>query len=196
MTAQDRSGRVWHPRLRAKPFRPMAAAAALALIVAACSSAAGGAPSFTYAPVPSASSMAGTDMSPSASAAPPASAPAASAAPPASAPAASQPASPAAPPGSPVANGATLHISAQNIEFDTNHLDAPAGQAFTLEFDNNDPGIPHNVEIKDASGASRFKGQIVTGPMKVSYQIPALEAGTYMFVCDVHPNMTGTLTVK
>jgi plastocyanin len=169
----------------------MAAAAALALVVAACSSAAGGAPSFTYAPVSSASSMPGMDMSPPASAAPPASAPATS-----TAPAASQPASAAPPAGSPVANGATLHIAAQNIEFDTNHLDAPAGQPFTLEFDNNDPGIPHNVEIKDASGASRFKGQIVTGPMKVSYQIPALEAGTYMFVCDVHPNMTGTLTVK
>jgi plastocyanin len=169
----------------------MAAAAALALIVAACSSAAGGAPSFTYAPVQSASTMPGMDMSPPASAAPPASAPATS-----TAPAGSEPASAAPPPGGPVANGATVHIAAQNIEFDTNHLDAPAGQAFTLEFDNNDPGIPHNVEIKDASGASRFKGQIVTGPMKVSYQIPALEAGTYMFICDVHPNMTGTLTVQ
>ena len=191
MTAHDQSGRGWRPRLRARPFRPMAAAAALALVVAACSSAAGGAPSFTYAPVQSASTMPVMDMSPSASAAPPASAPATS-----TPPAASGPASAAPPPGSPVPNGATLHIAAQNIEFDTNHLDATAGQAFTLEFDNNDPGIPHNVEIKDASGASRFKGQIVTGPMRVSYQIPGLEAGTYMFVCDVHPNMTGTLTVK
>jgi len=26
--------------------------------------------------------------------------------------------------------------------------------------------------------------------------VPALDAGTYKFVCDVHPNMTGTLTVK
>jgi plastocyanin len=191
MTTQNRPGLGRRPRPRARPLRPMAAAAALALIVAACSSAAGGAPSFTYAPVQSASTMPGMDMSPPASAAPPASAPATS-----TAPAGSEPASAAPPPGGPVANGATVHIAAQNIEFDTNHLDAPAGQAFTLEFDNNDPGIPHNVEIKDASGASRFKGQIVTGPMKVSYQIPALEAGTYMFICDVHPNMTGTLTVQ
>jgi plastocyanin len=197
MTAQALRGLRRRSGGHAKPFRPMAAAAALALIVAACSSAAGGAPSFTYAPVQSASTMPGMDMSPPASAAPPPSAPATSTAPGAStAPTASEPASSAPPPGSPMANVATLHIAAQNIEFDTNHLDAPAGQAFTLEFDNNDPGIPHNVEIKDASGASRFKGQIVTGPMKVSYQIPALEAGTYMFTCDVHPNMTGTLTVK
>jgi plastocyanin len=126
----------------------------------------------------------GMDMSPSASA------PATPAAPPASA------ASTAAPSGGPVATGTTLHIAAQNIEFDTNQLEAPAGQAFTLEFSNNDPGIPHNVEIKDATGASVFKGEIVTGPAKASYQVPALAAGTYMFICDVHPNMTGTLTVK
>jgi plastocyanin len=78
----------------------------------------------------------------------------------------------------------------------TDHLEAAAGQAFVLEFDNNDAGIPHNVEIKDASGASVFKGQIITGPAKASYQVPALPAGSYMFLCDVHPNMTGTVTVQ
>ena len=27
------------------------------------------------------------------------------------------------------------------------------------------------------------------------YKVPALPAGTYQFVCTVHPNMVGTLTV-
>jgi plastocyanin len=93
------------------------------------------------------------------------------------------------------ATGSPLHISAQNIAFDTDHLDTAAGQAFVIEFDNNDPGVPHNIEIKDAGGASLFKGEIITGPARVSYQVPALAAGTYTFVCDVHPNMTGTLAV-
>jgi len=121
-------------------------------------------------------------------------------------PTASGPASPAAPAASaptfPVpsglgggATGSPVQISAQNIAFDRNHLEAPAGQAFVLEFDNNDPGVPHNVEIKDAAGMSLFKGQIITGPAKVMYQVPALPAGSYMFLCDVHPNMTGTLVV-
>jgi plastocyanin len=112
------------------------------------------------------------------------------------APAASAPTVPVASPlGGGAATGSTVHISAQNIAFDTNLLKAPAGQAFVLEFDNNDPGIPHNVEIKDAAGMSLFKGQIITGPAKISYQVPALPAGSYMFQCDVHPNMTGTLVV-
>jgi plastocyanin len=171
----------------------MAAPVALALVVAACTgNANGGAPSYTYAPpAPSASTMPGMDMSPTPSL------PATSGAPsPSAAPAASEPASGASgPPGSPATAGATLHIAAQNIQFDTDHLEASAGQAFVLEFDNNDPGIPHNVEIKDATGASVFKGQIITGPAKASYQVPALAAGSYMFLCDVHPNMVGTLTV-
>jgi plastocyanin len=186
VTAQNRPGLGWRPRRNAKSFGPMVAAVAFALVVAACSSAAGEAPSFTYAPVPSTSTMPGMDMSP------PASAAATSAAPAGSEPASAAP----SPGGSSATTAAVLHISAQNIEFDTDHLEAPAGQAFVLEFDNNDPGIPHNVEITNASGASLFKGQIIMGPAKASYQVPALAAGNYTFVCDVHPTMTGTLAVK
>jgi plastocyanin len=127
-----------------------------------------------------------SDMSPAASA------PAASTAPLASGSASVSPGSS----GSAAAAGPTLHIAAQNIQFDTNQLEAPAGQVFVLEFANNDPGVPHNVDIKDATGASSFKGEIITGPTKASYQVPALPAGTYTFQCDVHPNMTGTLTVN
>jgi plastocyanin len=29
-----------------------------------------------------------------------------------------------------------------------------------------------------------------------TYDVPALAAGTYEFVCTVHPNMRGTLTVE
>ena len=39
-----------------------------------------------------------------------------------------------------------------------------------------------------------FKGELVTGPAVVVYDVPALPAGQYSFVCTVHPNMTGTLT--
>ncbi len=87
-------------------------------------------------------------------------------------------------------------MKAQNIAFDTPDIQAPAGQAFVIAFDNQDSGIPHNIDIQDATGASVFKGEIVTGPIQATYQVPALAAGTYPFICDVHPNMKGTLTVK
>jgi plastocyanin len=90
--------------------------------------------------------------------------------------------------------GTVVDISAINIAFEQTDVSAPADTAFTIRFDNKE-AVPHNVEIKDASGTSLFKGEIVTGPVVVDYQVPALGAGTYQFVCTVHPNMVGTLTV-
>jgi plastocyanin len=175
----------WRPVRRIAPVGLMAAGSALALVVAACSGAyGGGAPAYSYPPPTSPSGSPVMSMGPTASE------PAGSAA--ASVPASAAPSAA----GGPAAIGATLHLSARNIQFDTDRLEAPAGQAFVLEFDNNDPGVPHNVEIKGANGASVFKGQIITGPAKAPYQVPALAAGTYMFLCDVHPTMTGTLTVQ
>jgi plastocyanin len=173
--------------MRTRRIGLIVAGPALALIAAACTSAAGGGePTWTYAPASSAPASPTMDMSP------PAGAPATSAGPASSGTVSAAP----GPTGSSAATGAVLHISAQNIEFDTDHLDAPAGQPFVLQFDNKDPGVPHNVEIKNTNGTSVFKGEIITGPATAMYDVPALAPGSYMFVCDVHPNMTGTLTVN
>jgi cytochrome c oxidase subunit 2 len=96
------------------------------------------------------------------------------------------------------AAGPALQVSAFNIAYEQAGLEAPAGTPFTIEFDNKDAGVPHNVSIhKDsATGQEVFKGDIFNGPAKRTYNVPALEAGTYAFVCSVHPSMTGTLTVK
>ncbi len=91
---------------------------------------------------------------------------------------------------------ADVTITAQGIQFVTKDVSAKAGAAFTIAFQNKDAGVPHNVQIKDASGQSMFKGDIVSGVTTTVYHVPALPAGAYTFVCDVHPNMTGTLTVK
>ncbi len=74
-------------------------------------------------------------------------------------------------------------------------LSAPAGRAFTVAFDNRD-NLPHNLEVRDATGRSRFTGDIVTGPTVRVDDVPALPAGQDPFICTVHPAMTGTLTVK
>jgi mono/diheme cytochrome c family protein/plastocyanin len=98
--------------------------------------------------------------------------------------------------GSPVPATGQVQITAQGIAFTTTTVDGPADKAFSILFDNQDAGTPHNVDIQDSSGASKFKGAIFPGVAQQTYNVPALPAGTYKFVCDVHPNMTGTLTVK
>jgi plastocyanin len=163
---------------------------AAALALGACSSPA---PDWTYAPAPSATPI--PSVAPSGSGAPSASAAPSSAAPSSAAP------SSAAPSGSASASasasgggGTTLEVEAENIAFKESTLAAPADQAFKIDFKNQDQGVPHNVEIKDSSGASKFRGEIITGPAEATYDVPALPAGSYTFVCSVHPNMTGTLT--
>ena len=82
---------------------------------------------------------------------------------------------------------------------DVRTLNAPAGRALIIAFDNQDAGVPHNVSIyPNASAASAlFTGAIVTGPKSITYHVASLSAGSYFFRCDVHPTlMTGTLVVK
>jgi plastocyanin len=92
--------------------------------------------------------------------------------------------------------GGVVEISALNIAFEQSSVTVPAGKPFQIAFNNKDNGVPHNVAIHDANGAEKFKGEIVTGPATRMYDVPALDPGTYTFVCNVHPNMTGTLTAQ
>lgn len=101
-------------------------------------------------------------------------------------------------PSASVAPGQTeINLSAKQIQFSTNNIQVPANQPFVVHFDNQDQGIAHNFSIVDASGKVWFKGDIVTGPTKIDYSVPALPAGSYTFLCDVHPTvMVGTLVAK
>lgn len=96
--------------------------------------------------------------------------------------------------GQPATAGVT--ITALNIEFTPQAVTVPAGQPFTIELVNRDQGIPHDIEVTDPSGTVLVKSEIITGPARLTVQVPALAAGTYSFSCVVHPNMTGTITVE
>jgi len=91
-----------------------------------------------------------------------------------------------------------LDETAQGLAFQQTCLVAPAGQPFTINFDNQDAGTQHNIAIFTDSSATKnlFRGDVVTGVIKVPYDVPTLDAGSYYFHCDIHPTtMTGTLAV-
>jgi plastocyanin len=132
-----------------------------------------------------------------AASAPPASAaPGASGAPAPSGSAAPAPSGSGAPAPSGGGAGPSLALTASNIQYTEKTLTAPAGTAFQIDFDNEDAGTPHNIQIKDSSGAVKFTGATFNGVATQAYDVPALGAGSYPFQCTVHPSMTGTLTVK
>lgn len=96
-------------------------------------------------------------------------------------------------------SGVSVTVSAEGISFDESCLAAPAGQSFTIEFTNNDAGIQHNVAIytDESATESLFIGDIFQGVDTMTYEVQALDAGTYFFRCDVHPGqMTGTFVAK
>jgi plastocyanin len=100
-------------------------------------------------------------------------------------------------------SGTTLTIAAPpgaaGNGFDTDCLAAPAGEAFTIEFDNSDTGQIHNVGIYQSPGGEAFfQGDTITAPDTITYDVePIDEPGQYHFQCDVHPTtMTGTFVVQ
>jgi plastocyanin len=93
-------------------------------------------------------------------------------------------------------DGTTVRVSGHDFAFDQRCLAAPADDPFQLVFD--DTQGTHNVAIytDNAASTALFKGDIITGPRTITYQVKALPAGSYFFRCDVHPTqMTGAFLV-
>lgn len=85
----------------------------------------------------------------------------------------------------------TIQIAAvETLRFDTQEIQAPAGEEFCIEFTNNDTAV-HDIGIQEID----FNGDDVQPGESITYQIPAMEAGDYTFYCTIHPSMSGALTV-
>jgi hypothetical protein len=89
---------------------------------------------------------------------------------------------------------ADVVLTAQGTNWVETSLTAPADAPFTLALDNRDPNMPHDIKLSDGSGAEVYRSEVVVGPKVQVFEIPALAAGAYPYVCTIHPNMTGTLT--
>lgn len=94
--------------------------------------------------------------------------------------------------------GEELEISAVNIMFTRDRMQADAG-TITIVFENNDAGIPHNFAIYPSSDELNnpiAKTDIEAGEVTQRLTVD-LEPGEYFYQCDVHPTlMTGALIVE
>jgi plastocyanin len=92
-----------------------------------------------------------------------------------------------------------VRLVAAQVRWDPTTLIAPAGKVWHVKIDNKDaPPAYHNFTV--ASGKT-FAERIFQSPNfaagTFTFDIPALPAGSYLFICTIHPEtMTGTLTIK
>jgi plastocyanin len=88
-----------------------------------------------------------------------------------------------------------LDIVAKGLAFTPTCLVAAPG-SFTITMDNQDAGIPHNIDVFDQKGGKSLGASNLTaGPTTETLDLK-LTAGTYYFQCDAHPtSMFGTLAV-
>ena len=93
--------------------------------------------------------------------------------------------------------GPVVEVVAEGVKFLQPTLTAPADGNWTISFDNRDPNTPHDVDIVDAGGTKVFDMKEFNGPKREDHAVAPLAAGTYTFLCSIHPaQMTGTLTVQ
>jgi plastocyanin len=90
------------------------------------------------------------------------------------------------------AEGGRVTLVADDLRWDTDCLNAPAG-ALTIEVDNRDEGQNHNVHLPTAPGSPAT--DLEQGRSRQELDVD-LAAGSYEYICDIHPNMVGTLTVE
>jgi plastocyanin len=87
-------------------------------------------------------------------------------------------------------------VVAKDIKFDQTHLEWEAGAPVAIDFKNEDT-VPHNIHFAtdDTYTTTIYKKDPLPGPIEDPYRFEAPRAGDYVYRCDVHPNMVGTVAV-
>lgn len=84
--------------------------------------------------------------------------------------------------------GDTVTVTMKNIQFDPQEVSVKVGQ--TVQWVNEDD-VQHDA---DATSGADFDTDLIDKGGTIEWKAEA--AGTVEYVCSVHPNMTGTITVE
>ncbi len=92
-------------------------------------------------------------------------------------------------------NGA-VKVVTTNFDFSPDCITF-SGDRLKVTYANQEKGVKHNIDfkgLKSSTGAG--KTELESGPNTQTLTLVGLKPGKYEFVCDIHSNMKGTLTVK
>ncbi|MDE0805636.1 MAG: cupredoxin domain-containing protein [Acidimicrobiales bacterium] len=81
-------------------------------------------------------------------------------------------------------------IVAEDVKWDIDRITVPVGERVVATIENRDGGIPHNLHIRSPGDP---RTELENGVVTQTLNFTIAEPGEYGFVCDAHPNMTGTV---
>jgi plastocyanin len=87
-------------------------------------------------------------------------------------------------PAAATAGDAAATVAVSDMRFSPDAVEIDAGEAVTWSFDDR---MPHDVAFDDRPASPKLR----TGTWGRTFEEP----GTYDYICTLHPNMTGTVTV-
>jgi plastocyanin len=90
----------------------------------------------------------------------------------------------------PVPDDPDVVIVAEDMAFDPDEVEVPAGEPVTVVIDNRDVGVNHNLHLKGAPDPNETELEQGVSQQALTVTLPA---GEYEFVCDIHPGMDGTM---
>lgn len=93
----------------------------------------------------------------------------------------------------PVPDDADVTIVAEDMAFDPDEVTVTAGEPVTIVIDNRDKGVNHNIHVEDAPAPNKTPLELGESQQALTVTLPV---GEYEFVCDIHPDMTGTMVAE
>jgi plastocyanin len=93
----------------------------------------------------------------------------------------------------PVPDDPDVVIVAENMAFEPDEVEVAADEPVTIVIDNRDDGVNHNLHVEDADPPNRTR--LKQGVSQQALTV-TLDPGEHDFVCDIHPNMTGTMLAR
>lgn len=92
-------------------------------------------------------------------------------------------------------NGA-VKVVTTNFDFSPDCITV-SGDRLQVTYDNQENGVKHNIDFKGLKSTTGTPAtDLKAGPNTQTLTLVDLKPGTYTYVCDIHANMKGKLTVK
>ena len=94
-------------------------------------------------------------------------------------------------------NGGAVTVVSKSVSFSPACLKTTPGD-LAVTYENEDTGVSHNFHLENATPKVADKDRTVIKPGSDTQTVvyKDLKVGSYKYVCDLHPNMTGVLQVE